>query len=101
MQSVVAGQAPNNSGVEEIPQVKTEEKTKNKHTHSTTANTREAKRRLLYITLTRYEQQQKRQQPSQRRRCCGVGVCGVVVWVCDTRTSMRLDRPTFPMHESD
>ena len=27
--------------------------------------------------------------------------CRVVVWVCDTRTSMRRDILTFPVHESD
>ena len=53
MQSVVAGTGSNNSGVEEIPRVKTEAKTKNKHSHSTTADTREAK--TCQVPGTRYQ----------------------------------------------
>ena len=47
MQSVVAGQAPITLEWKKYLGSNTEAKTINKHTHSTTADTREAKRRLL------------------------------------------------------
>ena len=47
MQPVVAGQAPITLEWKKYLGSKTEAKTKNKHTHSTTKDTREAKRRLL------------------------------------------------------
>ena len=47
MQSVVAGQAPITLEWKKYLGSKTEAKPKNKHTHSTTADTREAKRKLL------------------------------------------------------
>ena len=66
MQSVVAGQAPITLEWEKYLGSKTEAKTKNKHTHSTTADTREAKRRLL-IADKNLKKKMKRSKKKQKQ----------------------------------
>ena len=58
----------NNSGVEEIPLVKTEAKNKNKHTDSTTADTREAKSRLLIADKNLQKEDEAKQKKQNKTK---------------------------------